>query len=209
MSTFTQALVEVCRAELQVFKNGKLKEDHQDVYQRVGDYWRSIPVPGIDGRTKQKDSKGGLYNPAWSAAFISFAARQAGAGAAFHYSQAHCHYVEVFRKAAAAPALAYVAVDPYTVAPKVGDIVCSGREYAKKLTFKQAALAYQADGFYPSHSDIVVQVDAAAGFIVTIGGNVDSSVKEKRLQISDNGRLLDRMDGPTSLPWLALLRCQR
>jgi hypothetical protein len=210
MSNFTDSIVENCRAELAFFGQGKLLEEDAKVFKRVGDYWKSIPVQGIDGRTKVKDKKGKSYNPAWSSAFISFIARTSGAGTAFHYAEAHCHYVENAREAASSssPSAGYYAVDPYSVAANVGDIICAGREYAELLSFKQAALAYKADRFYPSHGDYVVEVNRAQGYVRTIGGNVGSSVREKRLQVSANGKLVDRTDGSKVLPWLALLRCQ-
>ena len=210
MSNFTDALVVACHAEHTRFDGGKLEEGDAKVFRRVGEYWKAIPIQGIDGRTKVKDKKGDLFNPAWSSAFISFIARTSGAGSAFHYSEAHCHYVERARQAAlsASPLAAYYAVDPYSAVPGIGDIICAGRDYAKGLSFKQAALAYKADSFYPSHSDFVIEVNRDQRYVLTMGGNVGNSVQTKRLTIAPNGRLLDVTVGPTVLPWLALLRCR-
>lgn len=208
MTNFTDNLVVECNKELETFEFGKLKEDDANVYERVGMYWKSIGIDDIDGRTKVKDNKGHYYNPAWSSAFVSYMARKAGAGTAFKYTQAHCHYIEYFRKATGAANPAYIAVEPYSQRPQVGDIICAGREYAQMYTFKQAELAYKADGFYPSHGDIVIAVNVEQGHILTVGGNVDNSVNQKRVLISEGGFLIDRSLGNTSLPWLALLRCQ-
>jgi hypothetical protein len=209
MTTFTANIVTICRAELQTFKGGKLKETDASVYKRVGDYWAAVPETGLDGRTLLKDSKGKPYRPAWSAAFISFVLKQAGVGAKFKTTKAHCHYVELARVAAATNAnKAYHALDPYSATPAIGDIVVAGREYAEQLTFKQAELAYKGDGFYPSHGDFVIEVDTSKGEVVVVGGNVGDSVASKRLLLSPKGRLLDRQDGGKVLPWLALLRCQ-
>jgi hypothetical protein len=210
MSNFTEAVVANCKNELLRFERGKLPEEDAKVYRRIGEYWRAIPVQGIDGRTKVKDKKGNLYNPAWSSAFISFIARTSGAGAAFHYAEAHCHYIEHGRQAASSSSTSagYYAVDPYSIVPNVGDIVCAGREYAAQLSFKQAALAYKADRFYPSHGDFVVEVNRNQGYIITVGGNVGSSVREKRLLLSSSGRLVDRTEGSQVLPWLAVMRCR-
>ena len=210
MSTFTDSVVANCRIELARFESGKLLEDDAKVYKRIGEYWKAIPVQGIDGRTQAKNKDGKTYNPAWSSAFISFIAKLSGAGAAFHYAEAHCHYIENARQAASSssPTAGYYAVDPYSAIPGIGDIVCAGREYAEQLTFKQAALAYKADRFYPSHGDFVIEVNRPQSYIVTIGGNVGSSVREKRLFISQNGKLIDRTSGSDVLPWLAILRCR-
>ncbi len=210
MPTFIDTVVAVCRAELQTFKDGKLKETDAAVYKRVGEYWAAVPETKLDGRTLLKDSKGKPYRPAWSAAFVSFVLKRAGVPASkFKTTKAHCHYVEAARVAAANGAeKAYHAVDPYSALPAVGDIVVAGREYAEQLTFKQAELAYTADGFYPSHGDFVIAVDAQKSEVVVVGGNVGDSVATKRLLLSPKGRLLDRMDCGNVLPWLALLRCQ-
>jgi hypothetical protein len=209
MTAFTSHIVSLCQAELQTFKGGKLKETDAAIYKRVGDYWAAVPAAGLDGRTVWNDSKGKPYRPAWSAAFVSFVLKQAGVGTRFKTTKAHCHYVEAARAAVANNAKkAYHAVDPYSAVPSVGDIVVAGREYAEQLTFKQAELAYKADGFYPSHGDFVVEVDAQKSELVVVGGNVGDSVKPKRLLLSPKGRLVDRQDGGKVLPWLALLRCQ-
>jgi hypothetical protein len=209
MTSFTSNIVSICQAELQTFQGGKLKETDAAVYKRVGDYWAAVPETGLDGRTLLKDSKGKPYRPAWSAAFISFVLKQAGVGNKFKTTKAHCHYVELGRLAAATNAKkAYHALDPYSATPAIGDIVVAGREYAEQLTFKQAELAYKADGFYPSHGDFVIEVDAPRGEVVVAGGNVGDSVAPKRLLLSPKARLIDRQDGGKVLPWLALLRCQ-
>lgn len=213
MSTFTDSVIANCRTELARFEGGTLLEGDAKVYKRIGEYWKAIPVQGIDGRTQVKNKKGEVYNPAWSSAFISFIARASGAANAFRYAEAHCHYIEHARQAASSKSsksssAGYYAVDPYSVIPEIGDIVCAGRESAAQLSFKQAALAYKADSFYPSHGDFVIEVNRAQGYILTIGGNVGNSVREKRLLISPSGRLVDRIDGSKVLPWLALLRCR-
>lgn len=210
MSDFTENLIEECRKENEFFGFGKLKEDDSLVFNRVGDYWKSIGIKGIDGRTQIKSSKGKPYNPAWSSAFVSYVVKAAGAGDnAFTYTEAHCHYIESSRKAAASGnTSAYFAVNPYSATPTVGDIICAGREYAESLTFEQAELAYKSDSFYPSHGDVVISVNQERGYILTIGGNVDNSVNQKRLLLSEEGILVDRSDGKDFLPWLALLRCR-
>jgi hypothetical protein len=209
MSNYTEALIRIAKTELNTFKNGKLLESDKSVYERIGTYWESIPVEGIDGRTKMKNSKGKLYNPAWSSAFISFIVREAGAGQGFKYAEVHCHYIEAARKAAASNngASSYFSVDPYSDMPAVGDIICAGREYAKEYDFKQAELSYKADSFYPSHGDVVVEIRLNERVLIAIGGNVSDSVREKQIPLSSSGKLIDREDGNKMLPWLALLKC--
>jgi hypothetical protein len=102
MSDFTDALIRHCQAERDTFGNGARKEWMADVFERVGDYWDDLAtIPefahwkGTNGRSDVKlDAKGnpvkdGNKNPHWSAAFISFVMRKAGAGDAFSYASAH------------------------------------------------------------------------------------------------------------------------
>ena len=210
MSQFTQQLANICLGEYARWDNGAGKEtqgtdDHfaKDYYLFVRDYWRSVGINHLDGRTVQDGIR-----PAWSSAFISFCVKQAGAGARFKYTQAHCHYIAEAMKAAdgSNANFAYVAKKAAAHKPAIGDIVCGGREYAKRYDYDQAKLVYEADTFYPSHGDIVVDVDAA--YATVIGGNVNQNVDRKRLPLDGSGFLKQRVVGTTSYPWIAILSCQ-
>ncbi|MEZ5995375.1 MAG: DUF2272 domain-containing protein [Hyphomonadaceae bacterium] len=196
MATFQEKLAQICWDEYARFENGVRTETQDPQYKYVGEYWASIGI-NYDGRTKVKNIR-----PAWSSAFVSFAVRKAGAGARFKYTQAHCHYVDQAMKKADGEGAAnygYIARKPGAYAPKVGDILVAGREYAKRYDYDQAKLVYRADSFYPSHGDIVVKVNANS--VETIGGNVSVDTVGRRVRaIGANGRL-------TSSPWIAVLEC--
>jgi hypothetical protein len=196
-ASYKEKLVEICRAELERFGGRTEIDDPQ--YKYVKEYWASISI-AYDGRTKVKDSKGNWFRPAWSSAFISYCVRKAGAGARFKYAQAHCHYVAAAMTAAGGTGNhGYIARKHTTYAPKVGDIVVAGREYARDYTYDQAKLVYTADSFYPSHGDIVVSVGANS--VETIGGNVSTdTVGRRRPAIDARGRL-------SSGRWIAVLEC--
>ncbi len=144
----------------------------------------------------------------WSAAFISWLARQAGLGAdEFVFSDAHADYAAAAWQAgvdeAAGRATRYAmrACPIASTPPRVGDLVCQTREEAAGLDSFDALGAVLASraggrggGALPMHCDVVVQVDAA-GFD-TIGGNVLQSVTARRLDFGAGGRLLD----PSYLP---------
>jgi len=198
-SYIRRKIVEVCRSELVRFDYGQAKEFDDPQYLRVGDYWDSINL-GYDGRTKGTDGT----NPAWSAAFISFVLRGAGAGDRFPGSQAHCHYFQHFVDRPGANL--YEALPPDQVTPRPGDILHYGRRWAKQYDFATARQNYAADSFYPSHSDIVVAVNANQKVVTAIGGNVSNSVKEKAFHLDENGRLIERVEDGQAYPWIGHLR---
>lgn len=209
MTVFIDKLLLACDREYTKFQSGTLKEYDDAVYKRVGDYWKAVNIDNIDGKTLSKDKHGKFYTPAWSSAFIAYVVKNAGAGSLFHYSSAHCHYIESARKAKQnGSESAYYAVSPDADIPSAGDIICSGREYASEYGFEHAELAYKTDSFYPSHGDVVIYVNREQGYIITVGGNIGNTVKQKKIQIDEQGFLVDRAEGKNLLPWLALLKCQ-
>ncbi|QNO26086.1 DUF2272 domain-containing protein [Sphingopyxis sp. OPL5] len=211
MTIFTDKLAQICLAEYARWDNGAGRETQgtddpgiaKDYYLFVEEYWKSININNLTGRTVQ----GGI-RPAWSSAFVSFCIRKAGAGTKFKYSQAHCHYIDAAMKASAGAnaGYGYRAMKPAAYTPKVGDIICGGREYAKTYDYDQAKMIYQADSFYPSHGDIVIEVTTTHA--ITIGGNIIHNVDRKKLSLDGNGRLLPRKDGSKSYPWIAVLACE-
>lgn len=143
----------------------------------------------------------------WSAAFISWVAREAGLGAdEFVFSEAHVDYAGAawqagIDEAAGRPTpQALRACDLMRTPPRPGDLVCHAR----------GARGAALDGFgkigewlaarptggapLPMHCDVVVGVDGA-GFDA-VGGNVLQSVTLRRLAFAPGTRLLD----PSYLP---------
>ena len=120
----------------------------------------------------------------WSAVFVSYVMRRAGAGAAFHYAAAHQAYIGAAKR----NRLANVVTNPFwafratEVAPRVGDIVCAARAGS-------GATYDNIDGpqVRATHGDIVVAV--RPGRIRVIGGNVSQTVGEKWLRTLPDGRL--------------------
>ena len=194
MSQFTDKVIASCAAERALFNNSDAKEWWTPQFKRIGDYWREIGI-ARDGRTSVSFKKkpngsllldangqpipkpGGNNNPPWSAAFISFVAKEAGAGAKFHYKGYHSHYILKALKAAAATSTTapWIARRVETYKPKLGDLVAGGRDWAKNATFDTAESIVDtsvAPDFFPSHTDFVVEVSATR--VVTVGGNVSN-----------------------------------
>jgi hypothetical protein len=209
MTQFTDELVRVCKGEYARWDNGDGREtwgkpQHaKDYYLFVKEYWQSIGNNRLDGRTVV----GGI-RPAWSSACVSFCMKKAGAGTRFFYTEAHCHYVHKAMQQANGEISGYGYRARKTVdyQPKPGDVVVGGRAYALTFDYDKAALIYEADSFYPSHGDIIHTI--TDGFALTTGGNVNDSVTQKRLKLTSNGYLRDRINSSgREIPWIAVLEC--
>lgn len=195
MSAFTDKVAKQCLEEFKRFKNGKGRENVDPFSDFVGEYWKiGLGNPNINGKTTFQTKKGPV-RPAWSSAFISFIMRQAGAGNAFVYSEAHIHYVvQALRdaKASGNPAK-FLGRNPETHKPKVGDIINAGRAESKSVRFNNVLSKYgpkqvPKGNFMSTHSDIVVEV--ADGKLFTIGGNVEvDTVGRKEWKLKD-GKLV-------------------
>ncbi len=137
----------------------------------------------------------------WSAAFVSWLARQAGLGEdEFAFSEAHADYAGAAWQAgldeAAGRATPYAlrACDPVRTPPRVGDLLCQARAGSAGIDsfarIGEALIARRNGGApLPMHCDVVVAVDGA-GFD-TVGGNVLQSVTLRRLDFAPGTALLD------------------
>ncbi|MEP5769461.1 DUF2272 domain-containing protein [Nisaea sp.] len=201
----TQSIVETLEAELAYFDNGKHKEGNDEVWQRVGTYWGALGLP-YHGRSKVTLANGKVVNPAWSAAFISWVIKQHDITSdRFKGAQGHWRYVaDVLQDVFADPL--FEVMDPTKFSPQPGDLVHYGREWASQFDLVAAKEHVLIDGFYPSHSDFVVDVDRSAGEITTIGGNVNNSVSQKTFQTDSNDILKPRVKNASEYPWIAILR---
>ena len=157
-----------------VIKEGS-KEADDDVYLRVGDYWKE----GVDTDLTGKDT-----NVPWSAAFISWVMKKAGMGDRFSYSDWHAHYIRnsIRYRRANDKSFAFWGYRLSERAPQVGDLVGYARSEGTSYDYQRAT--------YPSHTDLVVAV--RPGEIDVIGGNVKDSVTKKTLRTDENGLLIDK-----------------
>jgi hypothetical protein len=144
-------------------------------YQRVGVYWlEGTNTHNIDGRD---------HDWYWSATFISWIMKKAGAGDRFRYSMKHSVYIaqgisDFLQKRQAA---GYWTERLGDAKPAIGDIICWGR---------QAGVDYdhQNGGDYAGHSDLIVEVDSDQVWV--IGGNVGDSVTRRPLNLDQHGFLV-------------------
>jgi hypothetical protein len=183
------------------------------LWQRVGVYWwlgqNADRVE--DAWTGKHDADGDEFDArradyfAWSAAFISYVMRLAGAGDHFPYAASHYIYIN----AAARQALgreqgwAITARRPTEYAPALGDIICTGRDRASRMRFDRLPARP-----FPAHCDIVVAT--APDELSVVGGNVDAAVTMKHVPVGSNG-LLTAPDGSvldTRYDWFVVLQVQ-
>jgi len=182
-------------------------EREPGLWQRIGEYWWIGQDP--DERevswTGKHDENGALFDPAhdgnfaWSAAFISYVMRIAGAAADFPYAPNHATYINA---AALGTSRVLKAYAPQSYAPMPGDLICLGRGKSASLTFADLPTA----DLFPAHCDIVVTANATE--LAVIGGNVDDAVTLKHVPVSSSG-LLTGADGKildTRYGWMVVIK---
>ena len=177
------------------------------LWQRVGEYWWL----GLDADSRESawtgkhDAAGSVFpaardgDYAWSAAFISYVMRIAGARDGFPYSAAHSTYVNAAR--VGAPGLRVRAERPESYAPRPGDLICMSRSWSKNLRYDDLPTEFVG------HCDLVV--DATPGTLTVVGGNVDDAVTAKHVPISSNQGTLATPDGRVldeRYPWFVVVR---
>jgi peptidoglycan hydrolase-like protein with peptidoglycan-binding domain len=174
--SFRNSIVRLANQEWQRWQHGKVKEGDPRIRNVLADYWQT----GAGWRPS--DPTWWSRHP-WSAAFISWIMRQAGAGSAFKYSAAHA----VYTKAAKDNRLAnnsnpFKAYRTSEVSPRPGDLVCKSR----------AGSGATYDNIRPgmaTHCDIVTEVQP--GRLATVGGNVKDSVSRTYVNTDANGHVAD------------------
>jgi hypothetical protein len=139
---------------------------------------------------------------AWSAAFVDYVMRMAGAAHRFPYSPNHSDYINAAKEHALGqlPNLAISAERPEIYAPQEGDLICLWRG-SRPVRFDDLPA-----GHFPGHCDIVVA--RRPGTLDVIGGNVDNSVSMKHVPTTVEGRLA-RSDGSIvdpDYPWFVVIR---
>jgi hypothetical protein len=181
-------------------------------WERIGEYWwlgqdmdsRQSAWTGMhDENGNEIDASRDDYY-AWSAAFISYVMRTAGAGARFPYAPSHYAYINIAKEMTLGRTSGW-AVMAETVngyAPAPGDLICYSRE-RYKLTYEKLPRRR-----FIAHCDIVVALDPGKAQISVIGGNVDHTVTMKHVPVSTDGRLADANGQvlDTRYPWLVVIR---
>ena len=178
-------------------------ERMEGLWQRVGEYWWLGMNAGSREAawTGKHDAHGRVFPAAddedfaWSAAFISYVMRIAGAGPRFPYAPAHHVYIDAARAVSLGRAGWDVsAVPPDGYAPRLGDLICFSRT---QTTLRFADLPA---GRYAAHCSIVVVSEP--GTLDVIGGNVDDAVTLTHVPVTRDGTLAS----DPRYPWFVVLR---
>ena len=187
-------------------------ERAEGLWQRVGEYWwLGLPLGAYQqGFTGKHDAQGHVFpadrdgDYAWSAAFIDYVMRMAGAGHRFPYAPDHADYINAARQHGLGqrPDVAITAERPETYAPQRGDLICRWRG-PRQIRFDDLPTSR-----FPGHCDIVVAL--RPGMIDGIGGNLDNSVAMEHVPVTPDGKLASP-DGTIidpDHPWFVVIRVQ-
>jgi len=152
-----------------------LRENQSPLSEQIATYWTGIGLafPGV--------------GEAWSAVFVSWCVKQAGATASqFEFASAHSRFVHTAIANAKAGKGVFHGHPPSDYAPKIGDILHNNRA-GNRFDFDFARTHRQ----YKSHSAIVIEVgsDQRGRYLRTIGGNEADSVGLKEVRLSASGRV--------------------
>jgi hypothetical protein len=161
-----------------------------------------VSNPGDREALREAALRAAVIDTPWSAAFISYVVRQAGAPAnSFLYANAHRAYIyDAFAATVAEPAneageRLYRAC-PIATRPRPGDVLCEQREAALAdagdAAVRERIRAELADpsgvrSVRRTHCEVVAHVDARARAVYTVGGNVNQAVTARKLNLRGRG----------------------
>ncbi len=161
-----------------------LHESNRTLCKQIQEYWKAV---------------GGGFTScttvAWSAVFVSWCVKQAGATAAqFKFSARHSEFVHQAIHNAIGNTGVFRAFDITQHAPKVGDIIHNNRVH-NSFDYSYASTHSK----YESHSAIVVELGTHTNgdkFARTIGGNEGDSIRSKFVDLTPAGFIEQRTDNP-------------
>jgi hypothetical protein len=171
-SSFKKKLIDLTNAEFNKWnKNGvKIKEGANDTIMDLRNYWKT-------GAGIIKDDNYYINN-AWSASFISYLMKIAGAESDFKYSSSHSVYIrDAIKNRKENNSKKFKAYKPNEVNVQVGDLVCYPR---------QSGINYDTTSAYKSHCDLIISADQNNA--VGVGGNVSNSVSKSNYALK-NGKI--------------------
>lgn len=137
---------------------------------------------------------------AWSAVFVSWCVKQAGATSSeFKFAMAHSVFVNQAIKNALNGTGVFQGFDISVQKPAVGDIIQNNRRnHSFDFAFARTHTQYE------SHSVIVIEIgqDNQGGFAFCIGGNESDSVRRSVVRLNSQGFIQQR----TGSPFICLIK---
>lgn len=178
-------ILEIAEQEWQNWKQGTIAETAAEAVPLLTRYWDAV---GVAPTPEQLRSTVWQAAHPWSAAFVSCVIRAAGAGKSFGYSASHTGYIAAAKRAAQKHDVDKFQAFPIDEAPlEPGDVVCHDRPERPSgpcagTNFENAGTA----GHMVSHGEIVLEVNAAGGYAITIGGNTSQEYPSVRGALGGN-----------------------
>lgn len=180
-TAFAKKLVDITQQQYALHKN--MDEAESKLCKQIQQYWTGLGFTFTS-----------CVAVPWSAVFVSWCLKQAGATAEeFRFAQSHSKFVY----AAIANTLQNRGVfrgrQITEYAPKLGDILHNNRG-GNTFTYAYA----KAHEGYESHSAIVIEVgeDNKGKYALTIGGNEGDSIRVKEIRLDKNGFVKQRTANP-------------
>jgi hypothetical protein len=169
-------------AEGQYDKYHLFSENDNPLAKQIASYWQDLKFkfPGV--------------STPWSAVFVSWCVKEAGAvKAEFNFNAAHSQYVFTAIQNAVAGTGVFRALPIADYGPQIGDIIQNNRggnsfDYQFAKTHKS----------YASHCAIVIEIgtDSKGGYALTVGGNESDSVRKKIVRLNNKGLVKQRPLSP-------------
>lgn len=178
---FAKKLVDIAQQQYSTYKN--IDEAETNLCKQIQKYWTELGFQFTS-----------CVSVPWSAVFVSWCIKQAGAtDAEFKFAQSHAKFVNK----AISNTLQNVGlfkgrkITDYT--PKIGDIIHNNRG-GNSFSYDYAT----NHDSYESHSAIVIEVgeDNNGKYLMTIGGNEGDSIRIKEVRLDNNGFIKQRKNNP-------------
>lgn len=183
---FKKKLVDLANKEYNKWNNPiKIIEGNSKTIKDLRAYWKTgANVNGSDNYY--------ISNP-WSASFISWLFRTAGAGTDFKYSASHSVYIrDAVKNRKLNNKNPFKGYKINEVDVNVGDLVCKPR---------QAGVTYDTTTGYFAHCDLITEINNNTA--VAIGGNVSNSVSKTIIPLKNNK--IDQTN-PKNSSWFVVIK---
>ncbi|WP_210587979.1 DUF2272 domain-containing protein [Streptomyces sp. GESEQ-35] len=189
-------IAQFAEQERKRWSDGARVETESAMTATLQDYYRTGVGITVTASDLQSSSWQGGHP--WSAVFISWVMRQAGAGSAFAYSTAHREYVSAAKRNAETGNTAnpFWAYPTEKIVPEVGDLVCADRDGGGGCGGATYATIDNGTA-WSTHCDVVTAVDRTGRRLTAVGGNVSQSVKAKTIAIDAQGFVVPQQSGQT------------
>lgn len=178
---FAKKLVDITQQQYATYKN--MDEAENKLCKQIHKYWTDL---GFNFTS--------CVSVPWSAVFVSWCVKQAGATAIeFKFAQSHSKFVNKAITNALQVTGVFRGRKISEYQPKIGDIIHNNRG-GNTYTYDFAA----SHDSYESHSAIVIEVgeDNAGRYALTIGGNEGDSIRVKEIRLDKNGFIKQRNANP-------------